>query len=443
MLKVKNSEVTANIDLFLDEKTPTPAKMICEMKRSDVSITFVDPNDQPIAIDLLSQFSEMELPDEAGLTVIVKGSFLSRKIVFRDDRDLSKFFQMVKRTMNMRETDSRHFQLEQNHRKFGMFGKSSSYKSIEQADGLTCRFIERNFSSEHLTRVRRSAAETYDLSQIDELVNLSIDDDAYSILLRRFLKPCGDREEYLALKRQWQLVSVEQWNHFRGMRRFVKRLDDWVEKPNLDSRHLRPVIFNTCMGAFMHYTGELEFDDRLECLLLCLVKAYFIDLDADSGIFLQWGGTIESEQAEVMVFRMLCSLIDFIGRGTCLIPTYKEIEEILDDISPSTATLLANAKITSFEFARRDFERLFTFGRPPADYLPLLLCALWVGDPAKFVRYMFVVVLILLEEKLQVRAEDPSRFTSDLVNHMRSLETRLLIGNCSRLLKPSKPTSDL
>ena len=438
-MKVKKSEVKAVIDLFLDEKVPTPAKLILEVQSSDIALTFVDREDQPIATDLISQFTEMELPDEKGLIVILKGSFLSRKIVFHDERDRSKFLQCVKRTMAMEEIDSNHFSLQQSRSKFGMFGRSSSYKGMEQADGLSCKFLERNFSSDNLRRVKRASAETCDLERVDELVNLDIDDDAYSILLRRFLKPVGDRDEYNSLKRQWNLVSVEQWNHCRVMRTFVKNIDEWLEKPSLDSGVLRTVIFNVCMSLFMHYTGELEFKERLQCLISCMVKAYFIDLDADApAVFLQWGGSMDPEQAEFMVFKMLRTLVDFVGRDTCLVPTYRRVQSILEDISPSTATLLVDAKIRAFDFAKMDFEHLFMYGRPSSDYLPLLLCALWVGDISKFTSYMFAIILILLEDKLQPLTDDPQRFVSALLEHMRSLETRLLIGNCTKLLKPTK-----
>lgn len=439
-------QLSAEIDLLLDESTPLPATLTLKTRGSDISFTFLDTQGQAIATDLISQFRTIQISEENSLMTTLNGPFVTRCMIFHNERDMGKLYQLLHETASLkpRESDPRTFDLFDNRNGVTKFiDKIKQTKTVKQVDGFMYGTIDSVLPSMKLNQMSKEAAETCNLIDLN-LSAYHFDVACFAILFQRLLNPDDVSEEYEQLKQQWKLTSVNQWNHDFKLRKFVHKLDSWISKSGIENEHLKVLTFNVCITLFTHYYGALEFNEQLVCILTTLMFSLFTAVTDDEGVEMTTGSKISYNEAESMLFAYITKLTQLV-KDTVKSPEaeWRKMSTLLKDVSPSSMAVLEERNIRSLDFAQQDNNTFFTRGRSKYDSALLLLCAIWVGDIGVFRTHIDAVVFILLQEKLQETSKQPREkheFVNTFLTELPHIPSRLLVLNCTKLVIPTKKT---
>lgn len=437
-------QLSADIDLILDEATQLRATLLLKIRGTDISFTFLDTQGQAIATDLISQFRTIQISEENSLMTTLNGPFITRCIVFRNERDMGKLYQLLHETASLkpRESDPRTFDLFDNRNEITKFiDKIKQTKTVKHVDGFMYGTIDSILPSMKVSQMSKEAAETCNLIDLN-LSAYHFDVACFAVLFERLLGIGDVSEEYEQLKQQWKLTSVNQWNHDFKLRKFVYELDSWIAKSDMDNEHLKVLLFNVCVTLFTHYYGALEFNNQLICILTTLMFSLFTAVTDDEGLEMTTGSKISYKEAESMLFGYLMKLTKLVKDTMKNASTeWKKMSTLLKDVSPSSMSVLEERNINTLDFVQPDNDTFFTRGRSRYDSALLMLCALWVGDISVFRTHIDAIAFILLQEKLQETSKLPREkheFLNTFLTELPRIPARLLVLNCTKLVLPTK-----
>jgi hypothetical protein len=430
------------VHLLINNSTTVVAHLSVTIKPSQVILQYLNDDGALVASDNLSayQFFHVDLSNHR--QCIFRSQLIDRTIVFQRDNESTEFLSLMTKSGVFSAVPNNPFSFtisipqSQPSGFFGYFNRM--YRDIpgisRQVDGIVMGAIEQTLPSNSLTRLSPTDVNCQLFS------NISIPRSVFPTVFSRLLdvKNCPTAD-YLKVKKQWELTSHAEWDHFYGLRVFVRSTDEWLERSEIvHKRH----FFNVCLSLFTYKFGDLKPPNHPQIMfLVAVIFAAFLTGECLNGkILAQDGAELSDEEAESIVFWHAKVIIEKAAAATfSMLKESLSIRALLSTISGSTLEMLNDRNVMSFDFAFREAVLLFSNGRPVEDMLLLSAAAIASGDLRAFYQNGIAASLVLLQDKLQVVAMNRTEaFYEAYTEELKGLDVRLLLYNIERMIASTR-----
>lgn len=256
-----------------------------------------------------------------------------------------------------------------------------------------------------------------------------------------FLNDFGNKmEDYIQLKKQWETITIEQWENDKLLQSFVCELENNIEKTGF-SESFRKLIFDIIISYYFHNFCE-NFESYIFEFAIMFIKSYFV-CAINSNCFVDINRKERTlDEAAAMVFWSLQKLnnhfIDYNSKEFELIPhqaVYDFITKKLNDTFPQIKKFIDEKQLKDFSFLNMSLKELFVSKRY-LEETQMMICFLLISkDPLLFFFSFICSIFIELDKttyKLTPELINSIGFINDKIN---TLNFMLLLVNTDEILK--------
>jgi hypothetical protein len=433
------------VTLLFDSATRFPAFLEFSVTTT-ITLTFVDRNDgERLVVDDLRNYRTIQVRESSTfeITLIGNDAMSPRTFVFETSEGFNDFFQLF-------ASGAAHFQLSpvpEDPRTFVLHppplpkivdtiihagDRFENYlhglPPQRPVDGINSGVILPVLPSSSPPPLDLYAAQTLDLSAFD-WGSRPLSPDAWPVVWRRLLNVGDLAAEYGQVKRQWEVLTLGQWEHWEDFRVFVKSVDDVLAGSDFPKR----LFFDVLVTVFTDVFGKVASKEAL--------------LFVGQAMFLVFVGREKNGNFEFVDGRVL-SPIDagsflFGCIREAMAALFKEVprKRVLDGVrgalaavSPSTLAMVEDRGPDALAELVDRTPALFMAGRRPDEAVVLMAHAVARRDLAAFRTDLLCVVLAMLHGRLQqVPRRAPERFMQTFESESGRLDAQLLVLNLGRV----------
>jgi len=444
------------VKLVLDEENFIDAVLEIKPQRNNLLFTYKDESGQDIALDKIIDIKYIIIDSTNYLKITFYGIYVDRKIEFHNNEDMSKFWVYIQQNWSISAHDENGLVFIINKQVNG--GNSSIIGFVANVvKGITP-------SNPKETKKRSVDALTYgrvsnvcpDFSHIiiskEELNNLNIheirfgqinipNDILYIVYdkLFRTSPVVNELENYEKIKKQWGLITKEQWEYNNALRDFVFLADQATGLLRNESSVIRQLYFDLSLCLYTYHFSGVVFDSLLGMIIEILIFVY-ISEDVNGTIKLRDSRLVSLNEAESYIFwPLLLAYRTIISHS---LPHNKEVVEFkttLSDLSHSTFEMLDERNIKNYDFVFMEASLLYCKGRSIRTAASVFASAFSSDNFRGFRQNMSCVALTLLHERLQqIPLDEKDSFSDTFRIESRNLDTNLLLYNTEKLVLSSR-----
>jgi hypothetical protein len=411
-----------------------------------VTLSFFDRAMELLVADDLRDYRTLQIHEstEQGITLIGSGATPPRTFLFEAADDFGAFFSLFADgatgfQLSPVAEDPRTFVLRAPPRPtiagalrqvaVAIDGLRLGPSPQRPADGICSGLILPALPSVLAPVVGPEAAQALDLAEID-WGSQPIAPGAWPVIWGRFLSRVGGlAADYAQVKKQWEALTLGQWENWQRFRFFVRDMDDLLAATDFPKR----LFFDVLATAFTEVFGAVRSPEALLFVGQAMFLV-FVRQESDREFEFTDGRVLPELEAASFLFGSIREVMAALFKE---IPKRKMLDDVrkrLAEISPSTLAMVENRGPSALEELVDHTQLMLMEGRRPYEALVLMAQVVARGDIAAFRRDLLCVVLALLHERLQkVPPEPPGPFMSTFESETWQLDPRLLALNIARL----------
>ena len=255
---------------YYNDKQYIKTKFIIKQKKDELGLEFGNP---PFLSDNLTSFHELEFFESNYLWILLKGR-CNRYFSFEDESSFAAFSLLLQKKFELcliQSANNNKFLLKKKHHNSSsvvslnsakrslIFNRDPIKKRFKQnREFLFDEFLPKEMIFYEAIKIRKdNLNDAYDKERKCFLKDvmfskLVFNNEAIGKLF--FIKFMDDFEnelnDYKNVKKQWELITEEQWLNNSLLRRYVEKLESYIEHTDFNLASIKKILFNvmvTCM----------------------------------------------------------------------------------------------------------------------------------------------------------------------------------------------------